>query len=358
MASSDTTIIPRIDPTHYTWSPHPSVPFLYVRRALGAETKWAHIPTANRQLFVTGKITKLTESTSQAALFFAARKAWMRMRFEYPEVVQKHSGDFNSDGSAIMQCEVPKDDADAEAWVQRTLHTCTDPVDETAAMTAAEEELRKQETTDPVSVRLHSINSPPERGTSRATRSAFSMRVDHGLADGMGVYLLIGKYFQLLGEELGGREGGPLDWTKASDRIPKAWMELLDDEQKTKGQDFEESVRRNMDLIMDSVVSANQTSRPCLKSKSQGSGVEQSVELEIPTQQRIQTQIDATHILTLSNQSCLAVYKNRSRTDLLNYPPWPRSRDDDPSETQTASRSTFRSKGYHFATLHERTAIS
>lgn len=263
MDTSASFMIPHIDPARYAYSQHPTYPHLYLRRAVGPETKWARQAPAYRQLYLTGHVTPLTKSTIQGAFFQAAKRAWMRMRFEYPEIVQLHSGRFYPDGSAIMQCEIPMDEAAARAWVGRTCHTVLDPVGVIGAMEVAEEAMRKRKFADPVAVILQATYSQSAEGKSTSTGAAFSMRVDHGLADGMGAYLLAGKYFRILGEELGGREEEQIDWKEAARRIPKCWVELLNEEQRTEGEDFEEAVRCNINLVMESTVRLATFPRSC-----------------------------------------------------------------------------------------------
>jgi len=207
-----------------------------------------------RQLFLTGQITLSSKSISQAAFLQAAEKAWVRTRFEYPEIVQMPSGRFNPDGSAIMQCEVPEDDSVVRAWVRRTFHTSVGPSSEGEAMTIAESALRKQDLTDPVGIHWRATNPQCEGGMLEPMCSTFSLRVDHALGDGMSVYLLLGKYLRLISEQLSGRGEEQIDWFEAKHRIPESWVEKLNEEQRTEGKDFEEAVKNNFNLVLESAV--------------------------------------------------------------------------------------------------------
>ena len=243
------------DPTRYEWYQDPNDPYAYFRRALGPESKWAHQAPETRQLFLTGQITLTNEPISKAQFIKAAGKAWRRMRYEYPEIVQISSKSFNADGSAIMRCEIPKDESFVGEWIDRTLYSNTRTMGEEDAMVVVEREMREQEIKDPVSLRLHSAKSPREAAGSGVRGAVFCMSVDHGLADGIGAWLLIGKVFKTFGEEIGGREEERLDWAKAVEKIPKAWVQMLNAEQRTEGKGFEEGVQATTDLVMQSTVS-------------------------------------------------------------------------------------------------------
>ena len=246
-------MIPNFDPTLYSWSAQSTAPNLYLRQGFGPETRWAHKAAIGRHLYVTGKITFQTDVVS--LILFAAQKAWCRMRFEYPEVVQIQSGKFDASGNSIMQCELPQDEDALLAWSKRTLYFNLDQVDEKDMMNAAEEYLRRQTFTDSVGVCLHCSNIEPQRAARRLTEVAFSMRVDHGLADGIGAYILAGKYLKILGEELHSQSSDHRDWTSSKERIPKAWVQMLNPEQKTTGDEFEQNVRKTTELVLECPVS-------------------------------------------------------------------------------------------------------
>lgn len=198
-------------------------------------------------------------------LFFqAAEKAWFRLRFEHPEVVQNHTGDFNADGSAIMQCEIPRHERVVKDWVKRTFLLGIEGP-HAGGVASVEVEMRGKEiTTDPVSVLWHATYSKPEIPGIRRRRlnlenlpqfigAAFCLKVDHGLADGIGAYVLAGKYLKLVGEELGGRAAETMKWAKAVDNLPKAWVRMVNKEQKTGGEEFEKDVRALTELMTESL---------------------------------------------------------------------------------------------------------
>lgn len=265
MSTDSSSIIPQIDPSSYTWFLHPIIPGLLLRQGLGPETKWSKQTPESRQMHVTGVITFKIDNLSQSTFFQAAKKAWLRLRFLHPEIVQKSSGEYNEDGSVVMQCEIPQDERVAEDWLLRTFSTGIDLIvkGDAEAMAAVEQEMRKQSVhTNPIAVRLHVLSENPivtpedcqqrrASGDSSKYRAAFCFRADHGLTDGMGAYMIAGKYLKLLAEILGSKqEDKKIDWTKAIDRVPKPWVQMLNKQQKLKGPDFEAAVIENTEIVM------------------------------------------------------------------------------------------------------------
>lgn len=165
-----------------------------------------------------------------------------------------------------MQCEIPQHGIIAEDWVKRTFFVGVGPPQH-GEMAPVEVDMREQEiSVDPVSVLWHATNSrskDPGKLMGRSEEEVlpqligakFCLRVDHGLTDGMGAYIVAGKYLKLVGEELGGRADEGIEWAKAARNMPKAWVEMLNEKQKTDGKEFEEVVEENTDLVMESLKS-------------------------------------------------------------------------------------------------------
>ena len=242
--------ISHIDPAFYAWQPHPTSR-LYLRRALGLETKWARREVKSRQLFLSGIITLKTPLNSVYEFYAAVTHTWVRLRFEFPEVVLKFGGDW-VDGNAIMQCQIPRNDEEASDWVRRTLWL-EGNIMEADPTFSAERQMRKHDVNDPFCLQLIPITSQGA-DSDKILGSAFSFRVDHQLADGMGVYILASNFFRILAEEVATKKSEKIDWEKAAKNIPKPWVQMMNEKQKTKGEDFENKVKKNADLVLESVV--------------------------------------------------------------------------------------------------------
>jgi hypothetical protein len=202
-------------------------------------------------LFLSGIITLKTPLNSVYEFYAAVTHTWVRLRFEFPEVVLKFGGDW-VDGNAIMQCQIPRNDEEASDWVRRTLWL-EGNIMEADPTFSAERQMRKHDVNDPFCLQLIPITSQGA-DSDKILGSAFSFRVDHQLADGMGVYILASNFFRILAEEVATKKSEKIDWEKAAKNIPKPWVQMMNEKQKTKGEDFENKVKKNADLVLESVV--------------------------------------------------------------------------------------------------------
>lgn len=250
MSSTPAIPTPHIDPSLYAWQPHPT-PRLYLRRALGPETKWVHLSVENRQLFLSGTITFKSPLSSIHEFSAVAVDSWMRLRFSFPEVVLKFSGDFVG-GNAIMECQIPRTDGEANDWARRTSYL-EDTVLEADPMLSAERQMREHDISDPVCLQLNAIASQ-DADNEHVLGSEFCFRVDHQLADGMGVYILAGNFFKILAGEVGREESEKIEWAKAAENIPEPWVRMMNANQKAESKHFEERGKKNAELVLESVV--------------------------------------------------------------------------------------------------------
>ena len=250
MSSTPAIPTPHIDPSLYAWQPHPT-PRLYLRRALGPETKWVHLSVENRQLFLSGTITFKSPLSSIHEFSVLAVDSWVRLRFSFPEVVLKFSGDFVG-GNAIMECQIPRTDGEANDWAGRTSYL-EGTVLEADPMLSAERQMREHDVSDPVCLQLNAIASQ-DADNEHVLGSEFCFRVDHQLADGMGVYILAGNFFKILAGEVGREESEKIEWAKAAENIPEPWVRMMNVNQKTESKHFEERVKKNAELVLESVV--------------------------------------------------------------------------------------------------------
>ena len=172
------SLIPCIEPSLYDWRASTTVPDLHVRRALRAEAKWACQASGPRQMFLSGRfnLTGPYSALSVDAFGKAAGRAWLRVRYEFPEVVLEPSSEQGDDGSIFLQLKVPASDGQAREWMRRSsfLGICEEGK-------SVEDETRQIVIKDPVSVRLNArVNQ--ERKVSGAD---FVFRVDHMTAYGL-----------------------------------------------------------------------------------------------------------------------------------------------------------------------------
>ena len=182
----------------------------------------------------------------------AVARAWLRFRFEFPEVVLKFSGDLNADGSPIMECKIPSSETEAEAWLARTLYLGHIDLD-VLIKSSAESQIRTEVVEDPVCARLNCIIRS-ESHYEPVVGAEFCFRVDHQLADGMGVYILAGNFLRIFAREVSRDKDEKIDWEKAGANIPEPWVLMMNAKQKTEGKGFEEKVTRNTELVLEAIV--------------------------------------------------------------------------------------------------------
>ena len=251
MSPTPTIPIPTIDPSRYAWYTHPTIPGLYQRCALGLETKWVHQSPQNRQIFLSGMFT-FRNPMSSPKFRKAAVRAWLKLRFEFPEVVLRFSGEYNADGSAIMESKIPTSETEADEWVTKTLYLGDTNLD-VETQSSAESQIRMEVVDDPVCARLNYIgklNSHYEP----VVGAEFCFRVDHQLADGMGVYILAGNFLKIFAKEVSRDKDEKIEWEKAVGNIPEPWVLIMNAKQKTEGKGFEERVTKNVELVLEATV--------------------------------------------------------------------------------------------------------
>lgn len=240
------SLIPRIESSPYQWRASTKTSKLYLRRALGAEGKWAHQASRTRQMFLSGKFTLTGPYSALSVEVFrkAAECAWLRVRGEFPEVVLGPSSEQGDDGSILVQLKIPGSVEEVIEWMRRSLffgvyEKCR----------SAEEEMRKAAIEEPVSVRLNVISDPE----SKVSGAEFAFRLDHLTADGVGAYIVTACFLNFLVNAMGGRDE-TLNWESLKGKLPTPWLGMMNTAQRTEGHEFEEGVKKLTNLEMEASV--------------------------------------------------------------------------------------------------------
>lgn len=178
------------------------------------------------------------------------------------------SGEFADDGSAVIECKIPQDEREAEEWAERTLVFRTRPLGsekmvlvDAGAMLSAEEMMREEDASDAVCLYLHqavseTIDLEETMNPDWVMGEGFSFRVGHQMADGMGAYILAGDFLKFFAEQLGGRSEKKFDWGTASNNVPEPWVRMMNANQQTCGEEFEDNVKKNTHLVLETIVRA------------------------------------------------------------------------------------------------------
>ena len=197
-------------------------------------------------MFLSGRfsLTGPYSALSVDAFGKAAERAWLRVRYEFPEVVLGPSSEQGDDGSIFLQLKVPGSDREAREWMRRSLFLgiCEEGK-------SVEDEMRQIVIRDPVSVRLNA-RANQERKVSGAD---FAFRVDHMTADGVGAYIVTAYFLKFLANAIGGREE-TFDWEALKGRLPTPWVSMMNSDQRTGGKLFEEGVKNLTNLVTEANV--------------------------------------------------------------------------------------------------------
>lgn len=248
--------IPHIDPSLYNWHPSTKKSNLYLRRALGVETKWTRQALGPRQMFLSGRFSLARSYSDLTLIEFgrAAESAWLRLRFEFPEMLLGPSSEQDEDGGLLLELSIPRSDGEAREWVERSLFLdiCKDGK-------SVEEEMRQAVVKDPVCVRLNARVDQE----SKVAEAEFAFRVDHMTADGVGAYILAACFFKFLAHAIGGREE-TFDWEALKSKLPTPWVGMMNSEQRTEGKEFEDGVKNLTNLVMEASVCISRTNERIL----------------------------------------------------------------------------------------------
>lgn len=197
-------------------------------------------------MFLSGSFTLTCpySALSLEAFGNAAERAWLRVRCEFPEVVLRPSSEQSEDGSILLELKIPGSVEEARDWMSTSLYIgiCEEGK-------SAEEEMRQAVIGDPVCVRLNAKRDKE----SRVAGGEFAFRVDHMTADGVGAYILAAYFLKFLAHAVGGREE-TFDWAALSGKLPMPWVKIMNDDQKTEGEAFEEGVKNLTNLVMEASV--------------------------------------------------------------------------------------------------------
>ncbi|KAI4244551.1 MAG: hypothetical protein L6R42_010439 [Xanthoria sp. 1 TBL-2021] len=239
-------VVPTIDAKKYQWQA--KSPYLYRRPFLGRESHWFHSKPESRELFL-GVQAKLDPQVEHDSFVRVAGQAWLRLRFDHPEVALHAVPSAN--GKGMMGCPISCDDQEAKRWQQRTLSRRHGPnaYDFSYAISpTAQWEYQQRKAVGSTTLIVYAQCSPPEM---KVTSISFLFRVDHTYADGIGIRLIAKAYLKIFAQYLRENPDNPMPpWQHASRNLSPPWVELMNEQQKTNGEDFEHNVRNDIDALL------------------------------------------------------------------------------------------------------------
>ncbi|KAL8777656.1 MAG: hypothetical protein Q9213_007768 [Squamulea squamosa] len=239
--------IPRIDTKKYQWQA--KSPYLYRRPLLGQETHWFHHgKPESRELFL-GIQATLSSQVELSTIVRVAGQAWLRLRFDHPEVALRAVPGAN--GGGWMSCPIPCNDQEAKRWQRKTLSRRHSPRTYNfsyAVSPAGQSKYQQREAVGSTTLIVYSRCSPPEM---KVTDISFLFRVDHTYADGIGIRLIAKAYLRTFALYLNEKPDNHMPlWQHASGNLSPPWTELMNEQQKTDGEDFEHNIRNDVDALL------------------------------------------------------------------------------------------------------------
>ncbi|KAH7397862.1 15-O-acetyltransferase Tri3-domain-containing protein [Cadophora sp. MPI-SDFR-AT-0126] len=244
------TILSPLDPSMYSWRQSLLSPSQWHRLALSNECMWFSRPKDPHELFICTLIT-LNRPISPPTLTSAASLAWQILRFQVPELGVDAT--CTEDGAVYMQYRMLHSQAEVDAWVDRTSHF------ENGRDALTFKELKTKGLSKKCG---HDSDKTFLLLYSQATRNGEDDRVenvqvmlyaDHQVMDGTGLKILLGKYLSLLASAL--KEPTELQqdeikWSESYKNLSKPWIQHMNDDQVISGPEYEGTVTRNQDIIL------------------------------------------------------------------------------------------------------------
>ena len=238
--------LPPVDITKYGWKQSPQNEHVWQRKALTRENHWYHKPVRLRGIFIGGSVSLATK-TNLDIFRRAAEAAWLRVRFEHPEIAM--TSEAGTDGQVWMSCPIAKCDEDAQCWVEETLSV--ESMEKGYSFHDTRMEVWKSDESSSNLLRLHVPSADP---VSSILSFDFTFCLDHHFVDGVGGRMLVGSFFKFLASTL---YQGPsslkssLAWQKSLENLAPPWIEMLNGDQEVSGSAFDEAVRRDSELLID-----------------------------------------------------------------------------------------------------------
>jgi hypothetical protein len=237
-------LLPLLDPTAYSWNQSKENPSLWQRRALGAESSWMLKPREYREIFIAATLM-LSSPVSITMFDEAVELAWLHLKLEVLDIaVTTTIGD---DGSSFIQYQSPRDEAEDQAWLKRTMFI----EHETSALSFKElkdQIVTRKEVQDTNSAHIFVNSKPDDRNSTIVQDCQIMLNVDHQITDGIGTRILFGKFLSCLAKSISEPKREVRDvnrWTRNGRNLSVPWIEVMNEEQVVSGHDFEKITAEN-----------------------------------------------------------------------------------------------------------------
>ncbi|KAI9744846.1 MAG: trichothecene 15-O-acetyltransferase [Claussenomyces sp. TS43310] len=171
--------------------------------------------------------------------------AWRRLRLLHLEIATTPSP-WKLSSPRFVQCSLSGDEP---GWLDKTFFS----VPAADSLSWGFEEMRSQliarsrDQPEPAFILLH------ER--TAGSHVDLMLLVDHLVADGVGVRILLGRYLSLLADELLERgraveSKAQIDWSLSSQHLTPPWTSLMNEKQKFQGPEYEAAVEQQFKFLI------------------------------------------------------------------------------------------------------------
>lgn len=203
-------------------------------------------------MFIEGSLT-LASLACSSTIAEASKAAWRLLRYEIPELAV--SAGYGEDGNAYMQYEIPRSDKDVHRWVEKTcFFECGKQRVDFEDLVNNVRQKKREHDSEQVFLLLHSV---VEKSDDLVKRIDFILNADHQITDGIGIRILIGRFLALLAQSLNlplaAQEG--LDWQQSVTNLSPPWINLVNEEQRFSGPDYERVAKANEEFLFRKMVS-------------------------------------------------------------------------------------------------------
>ncbi|KAL9004730.1 MAG: hypothetical protein Q9188_002457 [Gyalolechia gomerana] len=244
-----------LDLDSYKWKQSNTDPFIWQRRACGAEAVVGiqeNMAKGEYDLFYATTAELHANKHSLRDVKLAARTAWRLLRYQEPQI----AGTAASDGQlkALLQYHVPQSEEEVNKWLERTILVEASDRTPMAIRDAEEMERKKNNLGASESATIYLAASVPDEATPLGdTELRFLFRINHLFFDGIGFRCMIASFFRGLAAELAKGSfsaADALDWKRSADNLRPAYINLLLPEQHISGPEFDKSLQEQLGGFM------------------------------------------------------------------------------------------------------------
>jgi hypothetical protein len=209
---------------------------------------WAYRPKEYQQMFLGGSLI-LATTISCSDFSLAVQKSWLCLLYETPDIAVVAIP--SESGEVWLQAQVPRNDSEAQKWCGETL-SIKFGRHNPRFMEMKETQSKAGPNSFPTSMQIYATDD-----AEGVKDIHFIFNVEHQIADGIGIRILLSKYLTLLANELLEPTTPThltFDWEESLRFLTQPWIRLLDDKQYLSGPQYEKAATWNREVLLEKMV--------------------------------------------------------------------------------------------------------